>query len=278
VDARSPDTPLPGQSKRVDDVLVFRLRDRADGVGDRAAGPRPLGGSAEQIELELGQRPGAPAEVRARVEHTEARARRVHEHTIEARELGRELERVHVHDSELRTEPRRVLLQLTGAAWMLLDRHDLSAGRDELRCLSSRSRAEVEDALAGLCAYRLAGELRPAALRPWSRQASRRLAQGSLRRLVLGPHQRQRVVFARFAPPGLGHPVRVGVLERRLPRRGLGKTGEKPVDSFSQPPHDGVREGDRALEARRADELDALVRRRVRRNRVHVRELVRAEP
>jgi hypothetical protein len=49
---------------------------------------------------------------------------------------------------------------------------------------------------------------------------------------------------------------------------------ESVADALSEPPHDGVRERDGALEAGRADELDALVRRRVRRHRLDVAELV----
>ena len=63
-------------------------------------------------------------------------------------------------------------------------------------------------------------------------------------------------------------------LSAGLLRRRLGKPSEELADSLSQPPHDGVRERHGALESRGAHELDALVRGRVRRDRVEVAELV----
>ncbi len=47
----------------LDDLLVLGRGDRADRVRDGAAGPYALGRDAQQVELELGQRLGPPAEV-----------------------------------------------------------------------------------------------------------------------------------------------------------------------------------------------------------------------
>ncbi len=67
-------------------------------------------------------------------------------------------------------------------------------------------------------------------------------------------------------------PVRVALLQRAV-----GERVEQRPDPVGEPPHHGVRERHGTLEPRAADELDRLVRRRVRR-RVGVAELVRAEP
>ena len=68
-------------------------------------------------------------------------------------------------------------------------------------------------------------------------------------------------------------PVGVRVLQRPL-----GEGVEQISEPGVEPPHHGVREGDRPLEARCADELDGLVHDRVRRHAVQVGELVGAEP
>ena len=98
-----------------------------------------------------------------------------------------------------------------------------------------------------------------------------------LRRLVLCAHQCERVVTAELLPPELGDPVRIRVLQCGVLRRFLAEPGEQRFDSLREPSHDGVREGDRALQASPAHELHRLVDRRVRRD-LGVAELVRAEP
>ena len=71
------------QPGRVDDRLGLVRVDRADRVDDRAARPHALRGGAEELELQLGQRLGAPAEVGPGGEHAEPRARRVDERAVE---------------------------------------------------------------------------------------------------------------------------------------------------------------------------------------------------
>ena len=131
-----------------------------------------------------------------------------------------------------RAEPPRVLLQLARPARVLLDRDHLRAGRGELRRLARRA------------PRRGRGSARPAARRPRPRRAASpgsaarrsrsathsggiasttlrplRRAHGRLRRLVLGPHERARVLGAELAPPRLRDPVGIGVHERRGGRR-----------------------------------------------------------
>ena len=78
--------------------------------------------------------------------------------------------------------------------------------------------------------------------------------------------------MAEVALPHPGDPVRVRELDRPVPQ-GV----EQVAEADGEPPHDGVREGDGALEAGAADELDRLVHRRVPRDAVEVGELVRAD-
>ena len=84
----------------VDDRFVLVCVERADGVEDRAARARALGGGAQQPELQLGQRLRAPAQVGPAVEHAEAGARRVDERAIEARRV--ELAHVGIDDAHVR--------------------------------------------------------------------------------------------------------------------------------------------------------------------------------
>src|SRR5262245_2953018 len=136
------------QPARVDYVLVLGPVQRADGVRDRAARPDARRGDAEEVELQAGQRLGAPAQVRPRVEDAEPRAGRVDEHAVEGAEPVGELERVGVQHRQADAEPARVRLQLAHAALVLLDRDDVGAGRGELRRLPARCGAEVEHPLA----------------------------------------------------------------------------------------------------------------------------------
>ena len=99
------------------------------------------------------------------------------------------------------------------------------------------------------------------------------MSDNDRRRLVLRPHQGQRLLFAEIAPPELPDPVGVGVLERAL-----GERGEERLDPVREPPEHGVRERDRPLEPGRAHELDRLVHGGVARHAVQVAELERAEP
>ncbi len=99
-----------------------------------------------------------------------------------------------------------------------------------------------------------------------------------LRGLVLGAHERERVLPAEVAPPHLGYPVGIRVLQRGFRGRDVAEPVEERRQSVGEPAQDRVREGDRPLEPRAAHELDRLVHRRVARNPVHESELVRTEP
>ena len=85
----------------VDDLLRLVGVDRADRVDDRAARAHALRGGAEELELELGERLCAPAQVRSAVEDAEAGARSVDERAVEASELGRELAAVGDDDANV---------------------------------------------------------------------------------------------------------------------------------------------------------------------------------
>ena len=138
--------------------------DRADRVDDRAAGPSALGRRAEEVELKLGERRRAPAQVGPRSEDSQARARRVDEGPVEAGQLRRQREPVGVDDAHVRgAEPGDVLLELACPRLVHLDgRH---VAREHRRLPAGRS-AEIEHALPLLRADDEAGELRAAALRP----------------------------------------------------------------------------------------------------------------
>ena len=137
-------------------------------------------------------------------------------------------------------EPADVLLELGGSGLVRLDRDDLAG---EHRRLAAGSGAEVEHALALLRADAETGELRADALRP-DLAARERLGVEPLdavgardvrfgpvrglapdvpdddrRRLVLRPHQRERIGLAEVAAPGLPDPVGIRVLERALGER-----------------------------------------------------------
>ena len=90
------------EAGRVDDGLGLVRVDRADRVDDRAARPHALGGRPQQLELELGQRLRAPAQVGPRSEDAEPRARRVDERAVEAGQLGRQRASVRVDDADVR--------------------------------------------------------------------------------------------------------------------------------------------------------------------------------
>ena len=188
--------------------------DRADRVDDRAPGPHARGGRLQQLELELGQRLRAPAQVGTGGEDAEPGARRVDERAVEAAQLRGQRAAVRVDDANIPgAETVDVLLELAGTRLVRLDRGHLTR---EHRRLAAGGGAQVEDALAVLRADDEAGELRAAALRPdlaslqgflvdardlvRARDVRRRplrdrapdVPDHRRRRLVLRPHQRQR--------------------------------------------------------------------------------------
>ena len=278
----------------VDDGLRLVGVDRADRVDDRAAGPDAVGRRPQELELQLGQRLGAPAQVGARCENAETGTGRVDERAVEARQLGRQRAAVGVDDTHvLGAEATDVLLQLARPRLVCLDRSHLAG---EHRRLAAWRRAEVEDALACLRADDEPGELGASALRPdlaslqgflvhpLDLVCARDVRRGPVREwaadmpddggrwFVLRPHQRQRRLLAEVAPPDLPDPVGVGVLERPLR-----EAREQLLDPVADPSEHGVRERDRPLQPGTADELDRLVHGRVAGDAAEEAELVRAE-
>ena len=109
---------------------------------------------------------------------------------------------------------------------------------------------------------------------PRSRRAR---AERRVTRLVQRAHEVERTCRPEVAPPRLGDPVRVGVLEPRLGGACLRQRVEERPDPVGEPAKHGVGERHGALEPRTADELDRLVHRRVARDAVDEPELVRTE-
>src|SRR4051812_43593143 len=127
----------------VDDGFVLVRVDRAYGVDDRAARADALGRGAQELELQLGQRAGAPAQVRAAREDAGAGAGRVEQGAVEAGLVERA--RVGVDDADVAAPGRlEVDGQLARAALVQLDGNDLIAAQ-QLRLPAGR-RAQVDDA------------------------------------------------------------------------------------------------------------------------------------
>ena len=192
--------------------------------------PRPhaIGCGAQERELQLGQRLGAPAEVRPLVEDAEARARRVDERAVEAAKLGRERRArrrrrrgrssrraARAFASSSRARPSCFSTATTSPASCVA----LPPGAAQRSSVRSPSRAPTASA----------GEVRAAALRPDppfgerllvdARDAVgagnvRRLAvdlaadepDDGLARLVLRAHERERGVAPEVALPDLRRP------------------------------------------------------------------------
>ncbi len=196
------------------------------------------GGRAEELELKLGKRRRAPAQVGPRSQDAQARAWRVDQGPVEAAQIGWQLTAVGVDDAHVRcAEPPDVLLELTCPGLVHLDGHDLAR---EHRCLPAGRGAEIEHSLSLLRADAEPCQLRAPALRPDPALGERLLVDavdhvgvwnvrfGPVRglspdvsdndgwRLVLGPHQSERAFLPEIAAPYVPDPVRVGVLERPL--------------------------------------------------------------
>ena len=141
----------------VDDRLGLVAVDGADGVEDRAARPHARGCGLQQLELELGERLGAPAEIGPGCEDSEPGARRVDERPVEARQLLRQSAAVGADDLDVRrSEPGDVRLELARAGGVHLDGDDLAG---EHRRLASRRSTEVEHPLTRNGANREPGKL-----------------------------------------------------------------------------------------------------------------------
>src|SRR5205823_6528640 len=115
------------EAGRIDDGLVLVRVEGAHGVDDRAAGLRPLRRRADQLQLQLGERLGAPAQIGSAGQHAEARARRVDERAVEA--LLGELAHVGVDDAHVR---RHLLGKPSRAPGVDLDRCHVAAQEERL--------------------------------------------------------------------------------------------------------------------------------------------------
>ena len=174
----------------INDRLVLVGVHRAHRIDDRPAGPRAGGGRLEQLELELRQRPRAPAEVGAPGQDAEARTRSVDERSVEPALV--ELASVGRDDANVRADVLRHRLR---AAGMNLDRGHAPG---EHHRLAARRRAQVEDALSFLRADDECRELRGAAHRSHARDVDRLddVGPGHIGRL------RRRAPSARTSSPG----------------------------------------------------------------------------
>src|SRR5579884_1904299 len=249
---------LDREPGRVDHRLVLVGVHGADRVDDRAARPDTLGGRSQELELQLGQRPRPPAEVRPPRQDAEARAWRVDERAVEAARV--ELAHVRRDDADVRRRLRGERARPTR-----IDLHRGHVAVQEPR-LAARRSARVEDPLAVARAHDQRGELRGAAHRTHPREVDaiddvragdvRRLADRLRRvhlergRAVLRAHQLEGGVATQVAPPDVGDPVGVRELERPV-----GERRDESAEALRQPAHDRVRERHRALASRRPDEL-----------------------
>ncbi len=297
--------PLVGEARihlepgGVDDCLRLVRVDRADRVHDRAPRSHALRRCLQQLELELGERLGAPAKVGATIEDAEPGTRSIDERAVESRQLGGKRAAVRDDDTDVRrAEAARRLVQLTRAGFVDLDRSDVAR---QHRRLPPWRRAQVERALAVLRADDEPDQLRRRALRPDPAFRERGLVDpvdvpragnvgvgragdlaahetdGRLPRLVEGAHELESVDRAEVAPPCLGNPVRIGVLQRGLGRRPFRESVEKRCDPLSDAAEHGVRERDGTFETGATDELDRFVDRRVAGDAVDEPELVGAQ-
>ncbi len=152
---------------------------------------------------------------------------------------------------------------------------------------SVRSPSREPTARPASCDPRLCGQTRPSASAGSSIRVDavrvrdvRRVAvdlaadepHDRLRRIVLGAHERECVLFPPLPPPGLGDPVGIGMGESSLRGSPCGKVPER------EPPQDGVRELHGPFQPRLADELHGLAHRRIGGDRIQVGELVGADP
>ena len=284
---------LDREAGRVDDRLVLVGVQRADRVDDRAAGARrarPRPGAA---------RAGARAAARARQRRSGRAASTPSPEqgaSTSARSKpsssgGRSSPSASTtRDVRRRWRRRTFSSQLARPPGMHLDGGHLAR---ELRRLPARRGAQVEHALALARADGERRELRAAALRPDrgppraparrpgrrarrpgsprpARPRSRRAtsAHDRLGRLVLRPHQRERLVRAEVAPPDLRDPVGVRVPERRLGGRPLAaaRRAARAIPSATRRATAFVNATARASPAC-AHELDRLVHRGVARRR-----------
>ena len=276
--------------------------DRADRVDDRAARPHALGGGAQQRELQLRQRLRAPAQVGPRREDAEPEQGASTSARSKPVELRRELERVGVHDRDVRrAEPARRSpparargprasrrrrprpRELRRLAARAPRRGRACARRPARRRRARRAASRGSAARRGRRSSHSGGmrstRARRRASGSRSPRTSRDGADDRLRRLVLRPQSARASSAPELAPPGLGDPVRVGVrsaASAASPRAGRASSSRQPL---REPPHDRVRERRRRARARRArtsstDSFTAACGR----DAVEEAELVGAEP
>ena len=217
----------------VDDGLVLVGVQRADRVDDRAARLRALGRGAQQLELQLGQRARAPAQVGTPREHAEPRARRVDERTVEARLV--ELAQV---GGRRRGRSAASASPSPCAARVELDRRHLAGSITDLppgaaHASRIRSPSCEPTTSAASCDARLIGRMRAGSTCSTTYAPGHvgRLADGLVGahlergRLVLRAHQRERLLVAEVALPDVGDPVGIRVLDRAF-----GQRRDEPVE------------------------------------------------
>ena len=262
---------LDREAGRVDDRLVLVRVDRADRVDDRAARPHALGGRAQQRELELRQRLARASAGRAarastpRPEHgasTSARSKPVElrrqrapsastTRTFVARRAARRSPRARARGlvSPRPRPPRRasIVALPPGAAQRSSDALARPASRRRGRRAASRGSAARSAPPRAPARRRARRGTRPG--RPVGSPSARspRTSRTTVsRRLVLRPHQRERLLRAEVAPPDVS-PIQSGYECLSGPS---GSALEQRARSRRRAAHDGVRERDGALEPR----------------------------
>ena len=201
---------------------------RADRVDDRPARLHALRSRPQELELKLGQRARAPAEVGSPCEDAEPRARRIDERAVEPALV--ELAQVAGHDPHVRRAFRaRASRPRPGCSSTAVTSPCSIAVLPPGAAQASRIRSP------GCEPTTSASELRRAAHRPHPRRIDPLhhvgardvggLADGlggtylERRGLVLGTHQRERLVSPEVALPDLRDPVGIRELERPFGQR-----------------------------------------------------------
>ena len=284
----------------VDDRLGLVAVDGADGVEDGAARPHARGRGLQQLELELGQRLGAPAEIGPGCEDAEPRARSVDERPVEARQLLRQSAAVGADDLDVRrSEPARRSPRAR-ARGRRSPRRRRPRRRASSPCLPARRRGRAPARpQRRRPRARRAGSRRSAATPGPRRMRSRRRARRARRRERPDrARRRSRLARAGRRSPGATFWARISASAPSAPRSrhhvsatqsgyecataasshvesGRASTPAAPL--VGEAAEHGVRERHRPLEPRPADELDRLVDGRVAGHAVEEDELVGAE-
>ena len=229
-------------------------------------GLRALGGGAQQLELQLGQRPRAPAQVGTAREHAEAGARRVDERAVEADLV--ELAQVGRDDADVR---RRRSLRHRARARAGCSSTAVTSPAQH-RDLPPGAAQRVEHALAVAASRRRA----PRAARRGSSGASRSVSTRSTTYAPGTSVGSPTGSSARTSSAGGSFCARISASASSRPKsraqtskiqsgyecltRPLGQRRDEPAEALREPAHDGVRE--RRRRARASPRARARPRRR----------------